>query len=438
MVPVLVINYYWPPSGGSAVQRWLNISRHFEAQGIQSFVVTIREDKATFPMVDESLLKEVPQSAKTYRTDTSELLNFYKKTVGKGKVPSTGLVDEPNPNFLQKISRFMRGNFFLPDPRIGWNKHAFKQAKQLIEQHNIKVVFTAGPPHSTHLVGLKLKKTFKDLYWVADIHDYWTDILYLSKFYRTSIANFFDKKMESNVLLNANKVMTHCQTAKKILDNKVKKDISEKIHVHTMGFDEPLFLPKKPSQKQNDFTITFAGVFPDSYEPLPFIKAMSRLKGEMPTLPMVFNMVGIMSPKIKQQFIDYGLGDILQEKGYMKHSESVKQLGEASVLFLINPKSKNEHIHVPGKLYEYLAAQKPIVSISSSMGESKDIIDACNAGKHFSREDIDGVFAYLKTLAAQWLENGHVDLETNNVFMKYSREQEAINLANAIKEAAVN
>jgi hypothetical protein len=223
MEKILLINYYWPPCGGPAVQRWLDITNYIEAKGIQTYVVTIDEKVATFPSYDASLQNRIAKSTKVFKTDTSELFDIYKKFVGNGKVPTTGLVDEPNPGFLKKVARFIRGNFFLPDPRIGWNKHAYKMAKTLIEQHNIKVVFTAGPPQSTHLVGLKLKREFPHVKWVTDIHDYWTEVSHLKLFYRTKIATYFDRKLERKVLVNADVIMTHCRSSKKIFSEIIKE-----------------------------------------------------------------------------------------------------------------------------------------------------------------------------------------------------------------------
>src|SRR5262249_39479639 len=158
---------------------------------------------------DETLLTRIAPSTRTFRTGTSELFGIYKRYIGKGKVPANGLVDEPDPTLLQKVARFARGNFFLPDPRKGWNKHAYDRAAALITSEKIDIVFTAGPPHSTHLVGLRLKKHFPHIRWIADIHDYWTEVSYLSKFYRTAIAGWVDARLEKKVLRSADRIMTH-------------------------------------------------------------------------------------------------------------------------------------------------------------------------------------------------------------------------------------
>jgi glycosyltransferase involved in cell wall biosynthesis len=432
MEKILLINYYWPPCGGPAVQRWLDITNYIEAKGIQTYVVTIDEKVATFPSYDASLQNRIAKSTKVFKTDTSELFDIYKKFVGNGKVPTTGLVDEPNPGFLKKVARFIRGNFFLPDPRIGWNKHAYKMAKTLIEQHNIKVVFTAGPPQSTHLVGLKLKREFPHVKWVTDIHDYWTEVSHLKLFYRTKIATYFDRKLERKVLVNADVIMTHCRSSKKIFSERIKEIEASKIFVHTMGFNEALFQPR-PRVKQNEFVIAYVGSIGAHYEPGPFLKAFKKAVGSCSGIPIKLKFVGSCSQEIKNLILSEKLEKQTEETGYLPHQLAVDYLFSSSALLLINPKFGQEKIHVPGKLYEYLAAFKPIVSISPSNSESEQIIKQMNAGKNFERGDIDGIAGYLIQLIKEWEEKKEIDLPVNDEVFRYSRKEEAFLLADRIK-----
>src|SRR5882762_1665902 len=140
-IKILLINYYWPPCGGSAVQRWLDITNYLSAYDIHTYVVTVNEKLATYPYTDETLRARIHATTRTFQTGTSELFGLYKRFIGKGKVPASGLVDEPHPTFLQKAARFARGNFFLPDPRKGWNKHAYACAAALLKEEPINIVF---------------------------------------------------------------------------------------------------------------------------------------------------------------------------------------------------------------------------------------------------------------------------------------------------------
>ena len=143
---VLIITYYWPPSGGPGVQRWLKFSKYLPASEVIPVVLTVDPDKAEYPIQDPTLLKDVASNILVYNTTAKGLYSLYKKFTRTKTAPYSGFVNEGKPNFKQKIARFIRGNFFLPDARKGWNKYAYAKAVELIEQHNIRTVITTGPP----------------------------------------------------------------------------------------------------------------------------------------------------------------------------------------------------------------------------------------------------------------------------------------------------
>jgi glycosyltransferase involved in cell wall biosynthesis len=431
-IKILLLNYYWPPSGGPAVQRWLDITRYLSACGIQTDVVTVDDKLATYPFVDETLIARIDPSTRTFRTGTSELFGIYKRFIGKGKVPASGLVDEPHPTLLQKMARFARGNFFLPDPRKGWNKHAYDCAAALISSERIDVVFTAGPPQSTHLIGLRLKKHFPQIRWIADIHDYWTEISYLSQFYRTAIAGYFDKRLEKKVLLSADRIMTHCQSSKALQCEKLGGHDCSKIFVHTMGYNEELFPPRPPAP-QAFFEIIYTGIMADHYEPDMLFSAVRKAIHQRPDIPVKLKFVGSLAPTIRDRIFDLGLGPLLEELPYMPHSGVIEELYKSSALFLINPKFENEKIHVPGKLYEYLAVFKPILSISPHGSESEQIISRLDAGRNFSRSEEEQLIQYLGELMDRWQQEKNIDLPQNTAILVYGRRHEALRLGSIIE-----
>jgi glycosyltransferase involved in cell wall biosynthesis len=431
-IKILLLNYYWPPSGGSAVQRWLDITNNLSALDIHTTVVTVDEQQATYPYIDESLLGRIDPSTKTYRTPTSGLFGFYKKYIGKGKVPAIGLVDEPDPTFLQKVARFARGNIFLPDPRRGWNRHAYARAAALLEQEQIKIVFTAGPPHSSHLIGLRLKKNFPHIRWIADIHDYWTEISYLSKFYRTAAAAWFDRRMELQVLRNADRVMTHCQSSVRLQCEKLKAQNCEKVFIHTMGFNEDLF-HAPAGTKQTHFEIIYTGIIAEHYEPGILFRALRTAMSRHPAIPVKLKFVGALSPAIREEAVGLGLDAILEEVPYLPHAQVVEHLYGSTALFLINPKFENESMHVPGKLYEYLAVFKPIISVSPHGSENEQIIERMKAGRNFDRKEESDLARYLCELMEQWKQRGTVDIPENPDIRVYGRRYEAGRLAAVIR-----
>jgi glycosyltransferase involved in cell wall biosynthesis len=236
MNKILIITYYWPPAGGPGVQRWLKFAKYLPQHKIQPIILTVDPQYATYPIFDSSLEDEIQDDIKVIRTKSFELFSIYKKITGSDQVPYSGFATEENISFLQKISRFIRGNFFLPDPRKGWNKFALKAAKELIKKENIHLIITTGPPHSTHLIGNQLKKIYKNLNWTADFRDPWVDIFYYNKFYPTKFSKKIDTGFEKRTFENADKIIVVSNSMKVNYANKYSNQ-SHKIHVITNGYD---------------------------------------------------------------------------------------------------------------------------------------------------------------------------------------------------------
>ena len=157
---VLVITYYWPPSGGAGVQRSLKFVKYLSKMGFSPIVLTVDEAKASYPLNDQSLLKEVPKNVKVVRTNSFEPLNILSSIIGKKNVPYGGFANANKESKKQKFLRWVRGNFFIPDARVGWTKYAVDEARKIIKEEDIDCVYISSPPHSSQLIGLKLKQEF--------------------------------------------------------------------------------------------------------------------------------------------------------------------------------------------------------------------------------------------------------------------------------------
>ncbi len=192
---LLIISYYWPPSGGPGVQRWLKNTKYLVKHGVQPYVITVDEKYASYFQVDESLEKEVDPGVNVYKTRSFEILNLYKKFSRDGHLPTSGFSNAGATSMKQKITTALRSNLFIPDPRRGWNRYAFRQAKALIRTEGIDTVLTTSPPHSSQLIGLKLKRQM-GVRWIADFRDPWTDIYYYSDFGHSRLSSYLDGRME--------------------------------------------------------------------------------------------------------------------------------------------------------------------------------------------------------------------------------------------------
>jgi glycosyltransferase involved in cell wall biosynthesis len=391
MKKVLIISYYWPPSGGAGVQRWLKFAKYLSEFGWQPVILTVDPEYASYPQRDESLISEVDPNCPVYTTKSFELYNLYKFVSGKKEVPYGGFANETKEGLFQKASKFLRGNFLLPDPRKGWNKYALKKAAELIREFNIDTVVTTSPPHSTQLIGLELKQKF-NVRWIADLRDPWTDIYYYNQFKHTALARKIDQKYERAVVENADLLITVSEDVKRIFAEKSDLPVATKTIVIPNGFDEDDFkITNLPIETKK--VITYTGTISEAYEVDGFLKALSDLD-EKQKSQLLFRFVGKVPPSVEQKFRATGLE--LELVGYVVHPKSIEYLLRSDLLLLIIPKVKNNRGILTGKFFEYLASQKPILAIGPTDGDLSTIIQETESGKLFDYSETDGMKAYLE------------------------------------------
>ncbi|MFZ2431302.1 MAG: glycosyl transferase family 1, partial [Lutibacter sp.] len=176
MKKALIITYYWPPAGGSGVQRWLKFVKYFRDYGIEPIVYTV--ENPNYPILDESLSKDIPEGLEILTQPIWEPNNLFA-FFGKKKTESAGFLNA-NPSFFGKILQYIRANYFIPDARKYWVKPSTAYLRKYLKSNKIDVVITTGPPHSMHLIGLNLKKEL-NIKWIADFRDPWTEIDYFQQ-----------------------------------------------------------------------------------------------------------------------------------------------------------------------------------------------------------------------------------------------------------------
>ncbi|MDR2130292.1 MAG: glycosyltransferase family 4 protein [Odoribacteraceae bacterium] len=385
---VLIITYYWPPAGGPGVQRWLKFAGYLPDFGYEPIVLTVDPSKAEYPVRDASLLEEVHPGQRVYRTDVSSLYALYKRLTKAKSAPYSGFVNEDSPSLKQKISRFIRGNFFLPDARRGWNKHAYRAASRLLREEEIDTVITTGPPMSAHLIGLRLQRAFRGR-WIADFRDLWTDIYYYDKLYPTPIARAIDRRYERQVLTRADAVITVSHHTRRQLLAKSSRILPDKLHVIHNGYDARDFRGECP--KEQEFTITYTGTLASNYTLDAFIAAARRLLLEA---PFRLRFIGKIDPLHARQ-LD-ALGEHVERLPFVPHAEAIRRMRGASVLLLVIPDFPDSAGYLPGKLFEYMGSGTPVLCLGPTDGEAAAILRSSEAGQAFDYHDEAGIYAYLK------------------------------------------
>jgi glycosyltransferase involved in cell wall biosynthesis len=422
MGKVLIITYYWPPGSGAGVQRWLKFSKYLPSFGVEPVILTVDPEYATYPATDISLEKEISTKIKIYKTRATDYFRIY--TNDKNKIPSAGFASNIESGIKDKFMRFIRGNFFIPDPRRGWNNYAFRKACEIIKNEGIKYIITTSPPHSTQLIGLKLKKKFPDIKWIADLRDPWTDIYYYDQFYPTLISKIIDRSFELQVLKTTDKIITVGQSLRDLFLKKLPR-LENKIEVITNGFDEEDF-SKLNSINPVKQTISYIGTLSDAYPVVGFLDALQSLRDK--NIDFNLKFVGTVSSKQKDLVISRTEKSSVDFIPYVDHSTAINYMLGATILLLIIPDHQSNKSIITGKIFEYLASGKPILCLGPTDGDAAEIIRETGSGKAFNYNDITGIETFLSDLKSNPV------IYNNNSSAKFNRKNLTSQLVRIIRE----
>jgi len=379
---VLVIVYYWPPSGGAGVQRWLKFVKYLPQFDWQPTVITTLA--GDYPALDTSLLADVPANVKVVRTKTPTFGKFFNKK-GEKNLPYGSLEIRPNDSFCKKITFWIRLNLIVPDARKFWNKYAYKAACQELRKERYEAIITSGPPHSTHLVGRKLKQKF-GVKWLADFRDPWTKIDYLEKVKRSKLTAKLDRKLEAKVVHDCDLVLS--------INQKILHDLAagEKGKIISNGFDASDFAGKKKQLNQK-FTISYFGNITGERNPAIVLQALNYLTEFVSNLQLDF--WGNVSRDVQAELLAADKNHLIVFHDYISHEQVLQEMIDSDLLLLIiNNVPDNKGI-LTGKIYEYLGAGVPVLGIGPIAGEAAEILQKTNAGQMFDYKDENSIKDFI-------------------------------------------
>lgn len=428
MKKVLIITYYWPPSGGGGVQRWLKFAKYLPEFSWEPIIFT--PENPDFDNKDETLLKDVSQELEVLKLPIWEPYHLFAK-VNKGKKMKQGVVnDHGSKSLMTKLALFIRGNFFIPDPRRFWVKPASDFLVRFIQDNDIEAIVTTGPPHSMHLIGLNLKKR-TGIKWLADFRDPWSKWDMLDNFSLTSIARWRHKRLEKKVLTKADQIVTVSETWAGELNSIVDRGYK----VITNGFDESDF-ENKPRKQSETFVISHFGLINHFRNPANFWKAVKQLAVQ----PELASRIKVqLYGTIDQSIIDFIKSDeilkpLVEFKKPVSHEEVLKAYSESDLLLLLLNDSKNAKGHIPGKLFEYMASQRPILALGPEEGDSAQIINQTNTGNVYHWDNLEGIKGQLEKYL-----KGEVELLVDQAqLIKYSRKSTTSDLAQLLDKIGEN
>jgi len=387
----LIICYYWPPAGGPGVQRWLKFVKYLRDFNVEPVVYA--PENPHYPLQDSSLENEIPKGIEIIKKPILEpygLAKLFSKESTR-QISSGIIKSNTKQSFLQKLMLFVRGNLFVPDARKWWVKPSVNYLSSYLKKNPVDIIITTGPPHSLHLIGLGLKKQ-TNLPWLADFRDPWTTIGYQKKLKLTNWAIKKHANLEFEVLTKADHILVTSPTTQ----SDFEKTTSTPIRCITNGFDDE-DMPK--TRLDTAFTLAHIGSLLEDRNPKILWDVLQELVTELPEFSkdLKIELTGRVGASVIDSIKERDLGDNLSLPGYIGHSEALQKQHSAQLLLLIEIDSQETEAIIPGKLFEYLAARRPILAIGPKHSDIDSILEKSEGGVYFNYQQKQELKKLIKT-----------------------------------------
>jgi hypothetical protein len=424
MKRVLIIAYYWPPAGGPGVQRWLHMVAHLPSFGIEPIVCVPANPH--YPTLDGGLLVQVPDEVEVIRRPIYEPYGLAALfSPGKTKRISRGVISEKETSWLERVLLSIRGNLFIPDARIGWVRPMSRYWKKHYREMGIDAIVTTGPPHSLHLIGMKLK-TATGLPWLADFRDPWTEIHYHRQLNLSKRASDKHKRLESEVLRSADHITVTSPSTARSFSQITERPVS----VVTNGYDGRNWKDEVPDEH---FSIVHIGSLYSNRNPLRLWEAVGELIRGNETIEkkLKLKFYGIVSEEVKTSILSAIPEANVDFHGYVDHVQALKYQRKARLLLLIEMDRLETRQIVPGKLFEYIQARRPIMALGPQDSDVQEIIGSGLFGSYFGYDDHQGITNALMTRFQAFL-NGADDVKVADR-SAYDRRELAKQMSDILK-----
>ena len=420
---VLLVSYYFPPSGGPGVQRTLKFAKYLPKFGWDPIVLTVDPRYASYPAVDADLDRDVPEETVVVRTKAWDPYSAYARLLGKRKedAVSVGFLSEDKEDFRHRIGKWVRANLFVPDARVGWVPFAVKASRDIHGHSGFDAVVSTGPPHSTHLAGRRIATRYQ-VPWIADFRDPWTGIDFYSSLPMGPLARRRDKRLEQQVLADADIVVAVTPGMRRALSGP-----SRPVEVITNGYD-PADFSNRPTGDP-DFVLSYVGNMNESRNPTALWNVLSRLKKQNRLGTLAVRLVGPIDSSVRQAVADHGLGNVVSIEPPVSHTEAIQiMMRSAMLLLVVNNVSGAEGI-MTGKIFEYVASGRIVLGLGPTEGDAAELLRSVGAGEMFDWADEAGIERFL--LSSLDCDAGRIRVSgaSEHDRTAYSREGQAGQLA---------
>jgi glycosyltransferase involved in cell wall biosynthesis len=422
---ILIITYYWPPSGGAGVQRWLKFVKYLRDFGWEPVVYT--PSNPEFPVMDSTLAKDIPADIEVISTPIWEPYTFYKKFTGKKnttKINSGFLNNKKSSGLVEQISVWIRGNLFIPDARKFWIKPSVQFLTNYLKENHVDAIVSTGPPHSMHLIALAIKKRF-NIPWLADFRDPWTDIDYYKDLKISAFANRKHKNLELKTIKGCSAMV--------VVSSDMKENYemmgANNVHVITNGFD-PEDMVIDQVVRDTKFSISHIGTLPPGLNLEGLWQVLSELSEALPNFrnDLEIKLVGKVDHSVIDDITANNLIGQFNQIEYVTHDKAASLMRQSAILLLaINKDSPNAKGILTGKFFEYLASGRPIMAIGPTDGDLAKILKDSEAGVIAAYDDLTRIKDIVTVLYEKYLLN---DLNNNpKGIEKYTRKNLTSELA---------
>jgi len=415
---VLIISYYWPPSGGAGVQRWLKFVKYL--RDFKWEPVLFVPENPEYPEIDNSLIRDIPEDLEIIKLPIWEPYDLYKKLVGRRKedrINAAFLSENKKNRFIENISVWIRGNLFVPDARKFWVKPSVRYLSSYLKYHPVKAIISTGPPHSLHLIAFQLAETFS-FPWIADFRDPWTNIDFYNDLKLSPWADRKHRFLEKRILEKADRIVVISKT----MAEDFRKINDRSYDVITNGFDEHDMTVPTP-QLDKKFSIAHIGTLVSTRNPIPLWMALKELVNEREDFAgdLEIKLVGKIDFSVSSSIESHGLIKYLNRIDYLPHDEVVKCQLQSQVLLLIINNTQNAKMILTGKFFEYLAARRPILCLGPEDGDAAVILHETHSGILSGFGDIIGMKKNILYFYNKY-KNGDLKPESEGIEL-YSRKE---------------
>ncbi|OEJ99970.1 glycosyltransferase family protein [Roseivirga misakiensis] len=394
---ILVITYYWPPSGGAGVQRWLKFTKYLPDFGWDPIVFT--PENPDFDLKDESLLEDVEERIEVLKFPIWEPYKIFKRLSGNKTIKQGQILETEKQSIFKQLAIWLRGNLFVPDPRIFWVKPSVEYLSSIIQTNEIKHVITTGPPHSVHLIGKGLKLKNPALTWIADFRDPWSGWDILRKMKITSFIWKKHFKLEESVLKMSDAVLATGPTAAREF-----KDLgARKVHYITNGYDGADLNVTQTHAKTSEFRVSHVGMLSADRNPQVLWQVLDELCNDHEfKAALRIKLVGILSPNVIASIREHKhIADLFETHDSVPHAEVFDTYQASEILLLLQTNIEGTNSQLPGKLFEYLSARRPILALGGE-NDISDILSETDSGASFTYQDENGLKKFILEAYNAW------------------------------------